>query len=142
MSVASDLGSEHQDALYALLVIRGYAQHEACYIAYGHRLARATCCGSGFAIIDQNGGVGDCPGCPDCQQWVPEAEFTKAQAQNAQLLVIAKRYASECLNCGGYGFVYEGETITGRGPDDVFPNQVACDECADIRAALALAGAP
>lgn len=52
------------------------------------------------------------------------------------LIAIAKRYASECLNCGGHGFVYEGDAVTGRGPDDVFPNEVACDECADIRAAI------
>jgi hypothetical protein len=68
--------------------------------------------------------------------YVLAADYDILATKNAQLLVIAKRYASECLNCGGHGFVYEGEAITGRGPDDVFPNQVACDECADIRALI------
>lgn len=25
-----------------------------------------TCNGSGYAVVNQYGGVGDCPGCPDC----------------------------------------------------------------------------
>jgi hypothetical protein len=56
-----------EDDLYQLLVTRGYAQHEASYIAYGARLATVGCNGSGFAIVDQNGGVGDCPGCNECE---------------------------------------------------------------------------
>jgi hypothetical protein len=130
MSVSSDTGSEDLDDLYSLLVKCGYAQHEAIYIAYGRRLARVGCCGSGFTIVDQNGGVGDCPGCPDCEQ------LAALKAQNARLLAIAKRYASECLNCVGHGFIYEGDAVTGRGPDDVFPSEVSCDECADIRTAI------
>jgi hypothetical protein len=55
-----------EDELYRLLVVRGYAQHEALQIAFCPNLARINCNGSGFAIVDQNGGVGDCPGCPDC----------------------------------------------------------------------------
>lgn len=36
---------------------------------------------------------------------------------------------ARCATCGGKGYTYEGEAITGRGPDDVFPNKVACEDC-------------
>lgn len=35
----------------------------------------------------------------------------------------------KCETCKGKGYVYEGEAITGRGPDDVFPEKVACEDC-------------
>jgi hypothetical protein len=57
----------------------------------------------------------------------------------SELRDLATRYASECAECGGKGYYFEGEAITGRGPDDVFPEQVACPECADIRALIAKA---
>lgn len=36
---------------------------------------------------------------------------------------------AKCDECGGKGYVYEGEAITGRGPEDVFPEKVVCPEC-------------
>jgi hypothetical protein len=63
-------------------------------------------------------------------------EVAALRAERDGLRVLVERYASECISCVGYGYVYEGEAITGRGPDDVFPNKVDCAECADIRAAL------
>jgi hypothetical protein len=60
-----------------------------------------------------------------------------ACSNHEQLVALVKRYASECGECAGKGYIYEGDAITGRGPDDVFPEQVACPECADIRSALA-----
>lgn len=36
---------------------------------------------------------------------------------------------AKCDECGGKGYVYEGEAITGRGPEDVFPEKAACPEC-------------
>lgn len=35
----------------------------------------------------------------------------------------------ECETCRGKGYEYEGEAITGRGPEDVFPEKVSCDDC-------------
>jgi hypothetical protein len=37
---------------------------------------------------------------------------------------------AKCATCDDKGYVYEGECITGRGPDDVHPDQVACPDCA------------
>lgn len=34
-----------------------------------------------------------------------------------------------CKSCDGKGWYYEGEAITGRGPDDVFPEKVRCPDC-------------
>lgn len=48
------------------------------------------------------------------------------------LLALARQYASECAECAGRGFVYAGDGITGRGPDDVEPTRIACAECDDI----------
>lgn len=69
MDTVSD--DDYADTLYSLLVRRGYSQHEATQIAYCPNLARVSCNGSGFAIVDQNGGVGDCPGCSDCAKAGP-----------------------------------------------------------------------
>lgn len=57
-------------------------------------------------------------------------------AQRDELVRLVRRCASKCGECGGKGYVYEGECITGRGPDDVFPEQVTCPDCADLRFAL------
>lgn len=37
--------------------------------------------------------------------------------------------AGVCGMCGGRGYVYEGAAVTGRGPDDVFPEQAPCPDC-------------
>lgn len=56
-----------------------------------------------------------------------------------ELLALVERYASECGECGGKGWFYVGEGISGRGPDDVEPKREHCGECEDIRAAIAKA---
>lgn len=47
-----------------------------------------------------------------------------------------KQWASECGECGGRGYTYGDDGVTGRGPDDREPTQYACGQCEDIRAAI------
>jgi hypothetical protein len=54
----------------------------------------------------------------------------------------AKGEQEKCGTCGGKGYVYEGEAITGRGPDDVFPEKVACPDCATPEQECAHCGHP
>lgn len=56
-----------------------------------------------------------------------------------EAMALLTRYASECAECGGKGWFYVGEGVSGRGPDDVDPEQEHCSECADIREFLAKA---
>ena len=107
MDTVSD---DYTDALYSLLVRRGYSQHEATQIAYCPNLARVSCNGSGFAVVDQNGGVGDCPGCSDCAKAAP---VTGVHFTAHNLLAEGERRRSpplpECPACGGSGIVrHEG----------------------------------
>jgi len=55
------------------------------------------------------------------------------------LLALAKQYASECAGCSGRGFTYGDDGVSGRGPDDVEPTRYPCEDCDDIRAAIAKA---
>lgn len=58
-----------------------------------------------------------------------------------ELLALAKRYASECLNCLGHGVLEK--QIGGDGYGDLCAGvadvEVDCDECAEIRAVIAKA---
>jgi len=49
------------------------------------------------------------------------------------LLALAKQYASECSECGGHGLRRRLDT------DGTLIDDVECDDCADIRAAIAKA---
>jgi hypothetical protein len=64
-------------------------------------------------------------------------ELQRLRHGSGELVELVRRYASECGECGGKGWYYVGEGVSGRGPDDVEPGQEHCSECADIRAALA-----
>lgn len=54
-----------------------------------------------------------------------------------ELLALAKKYASECAECGGRGFnTQAGEPFT---PEASNNEVIPCDDCADIRAVIAKA---
>ncbi len=50
-------------------------------------------------------------------------------ASDLLALLDAQLAGGKCETCGGKGYVYEGEAITGRGPGDVFPEKAACPDC-------------
>lgn len=64
------------------------------------------------------------------------AEVRRLRGTNGDLLALAKQYASECAECNGTGRVQVATDCIGG---EVVPVTQGCDECADIRAAIAKA---
>lgn len=78
------------------------------------------------------------PGREHHSHWFQTLDNPNAKliASAPELLELAKKLASECADCGGRGFVYGDDGVSGRGPDDVEPTRIACAECDDIRAVI------
>lgn len=78
----------------------------------------------------------------DCDGPIENEANAHLIAAAPELLALVQRYASECAECGGKGWYYVGEGVSGSGPDDIEPEQAHCPECADIRAVIAKAVTP
>jgi hypothetical protein len=66
-------------------------------------------------------------GKPFTREFVAIEDYNALQAHYADLLALAKRYASECPKCGGTGL------RDALGPDGFVTHTVECAACADIR---------
>ena len=85
-------------------------------------------------------------GKPFTREFVAIEDYNALQAHYADLLALAKRYASECAECGGSGLLcgacgralspYEASGTAEELSCCTTPHRYVCDACADIRAVI------